>query len=129
MCLLAAMSLFGSMLTGCGGNGGKETVASPEASTEASPSASADESGFVGLEDRTPVTLKIFMKDITEDIEFTDPVAEKIKELTGVTLEIEHAVGGDEQAIPLMIASGDYPDMIFAKGDTGLLVDAGALIP
>ncbi|ADZ82744.1 ABC transporter substrate-binding protein [Cellulosilyticum lentocellum] len=129
VCLLAAMSLFGSMLTGCGGNGGKETVASPEASTEASPSASADASGFVGLEDRTPVTLKIFMKDITEDIEFTDPVAEKIKELTGVTLEIEHAVGGDEQAIPLMIASGDYPDMIFAKGDTGLLVDAGALIP
>ena len=27
-----------------------------------------------------------------------------------------------------MIASGEYPDLIYAKGDTGKLVDAGALI-
>ena len=52
----------------------------------------------------------------------------KITELTGVTLKITHPVAGDEQAIPLMIASGDYPDLIFAKGDTGKLVDAGAII-
>ena len=129
MCFLAAMSLFGSMLTGCGSKGDEKTATTPSASAEVSASTQPDTSGFVGLEDRTPITLTIFMKDITEDIEFTDPVAEKIKELTGVTLEISHAVGGDEQAIPLMIASGDYPDMIFAKGDTGLLVDAGALIP
>jgi len=28
-----------------------------------------------------------------------------------------------------MAASGDYPDLIYAKGDLSLLKDAGALIP
>jgi len=128
-------TMIASMGTGCG-NKSSETAADP--STPASESTEtpeptteqeSDESGFVGLADRTPTTLRVFYKDQLEDVEFTDPIAEKIKELTGVTLEIEHAVGGDEQAIPLMVASGDYPDMIFAKGDTGLLVDAGAIIP
>lgn len=134
MAMLVITSMLGSTLVGCGKDAAQaDASASPsestEASTEPSPSATADADGFVGLADRTPTTLRVFYKDQLEDIEFTDPVAEKIKELTGVTLEIEHAVGGDEQAIPLMIASGDYPDLIFAKGDTGLLVDAEALIP
>lgn len=74
-------------------------------------------------------TLTFFSADLTEDAPFDDPVAEKITEETGVKLEISHPVGGDEQAIPLMIASGDYPDMIFAKGDIGKMIDAGALLP
>lgn len=126
---LVVMSLFGGMLVSCTTTGGKEVVAIKEANLLTDGQSAPLGNKLIGLEDRTPVTLRIFMKDITEDIEFTDPVAEKIKELTGVTLEIEHAVGGDAQAIPLMIASGDYPDMIFAKGDTALLVDADALIP
>ena len=134
MAMLVITSMLGSTFVGCGKDAAQaDASASPsestEASTEPSPSATADADGFVGLADRTPTTLRVFYKDQLEDIEFTDPVAEKIKELTGITLEIEHAVGGDEQAIPLMIASGDYPDLIFAKGDTGLLVDAEALIP
>ena len=48
---------------------------------------------------------------------------------TGIKLELSHPVGGDEQAIPLMIASGDYPDMIYSKGDLNKLIDAGAAIP
>lgn len=134
--LVAAM--VGSMAVGCGGSSEQTNAAADDAtqaageetakaSTSEAPEPDAD--GFVGLADRTPTTLRVFYADQTEDIEFTDPIADKIKELTGVTLEIEHAVGGDKQAIPLMIASGDYPDMIFAKGDTGLLVDAEAIIP
>lgn len=75
-----------------------------------------------------PVTLSFFTADLTEDKSFDDPVAKKITEETGVILDIQHPVGGDEQAIPLMIASGDYPDMIFAKGDIGKLIDAGGII-
>lgn len=79
-------------------------------------------------EEQEPVTLSLFNADLTEDKSFDDPVAQKITEETGVTLELEHPVGGDEQAIPIMIASGDYPDMIFAKGDIGKLIEAGGVI-
>ena len=74
-------------------------------------------------------TLTFFNADLQTDDNFDNPVAEAITEKTGVKLEISHPVGGDEQAIPLMIASGDYPDMIFGKGDINKLIDASAVIP
>ncbi|MFZ8764546.1 ABC transporter substrate-binding protein [Enterococcus diestrammenae] len=74
-------------------------------------------------------TLSFFSADLTEDDPFDNPVAKEITKRTGVKLEISHPVGGDEQAVPLMIASGDYPDMIFAKGDIGKMIDAEALEP
>lgn len=78
--------------------------------------------------DKTPITLTFFNCDITEDMNFDDDVAKKIKELTGVTLEIKHPVAANTQSIPLMIACGEYPDLIYAKGDTSKLIDAGAII-
>ncbi|MDE1549093.1 ABC transporter substrate-binding protein [Jeotgalibaca caeni] len=74
-------------------------------------------------------TLTFFSADLQTDDPFSNPVAQEITKRTGVKLEISHPVGGDEQAIPLMIASGDYPDMIFGKGDLNKLIDAGAVIP
>jgi putative aldouronate transport system substrate-binding protein len=78
---------------------------------------------------KKPVTFTLFTSDATEDLIFDDPVAKAITEKTGVTLKIDHPVGGDTQAIPLMIASGEYPDLIYAKGDLTKLIDAGAVIP
>lgn len=78
---------------------------------------------------KTPITLTLFNADATEDMPFTDPVAQKITELTGVTLEVDRPVGGATQAVPLMIASGQYPDLIYAKGDLDMLIEAGAVIP
>jgi len=77
----------------------------------------------------TPITFTFFNVDSSEDMPFTDPVAKKITEATGVTLAVDHPVGGDQQAIPLMIASGQYPDLIYAKGNLNLLIEAGAVIP
>ncbi|HWJ76828.1 MAG TPA: ABC transporter substrate-binding protein [Niallia sp.] len=74
-------------------------------------------------------TLTFFSADLTKDDKFDNPVAKEITKKTGVKLEISHPVGGDTQAVPLMIASGDYPDMIFGKGDINKLIDAGAVIP
>ncbi len=73
-------------------------------------------------------TLTFFTVDLSIDDPFTNPVAQEITERTGIKLEISHPVGGDEQAIPLMIASGDYPDLIYSKGDLNKLIDAGAVI-
>ncbi len=83
--------------------------------------ASTDSSG--------PITFSFFTSDATEDMLWNDPVAQEITKRTGVTLEVERPVAGDTQAIPLMIASGEYPDIIFAKGDLTKLIDAEAVIP
>ncbi|MDR0785499.1 MAG: ABC transporter substrate-binding protein [Treponema sp.] len=77
----------------------------------------------------SPITFTLFTVDATEDMLFDDPVAKKITEATGVTLAVDHPVGGDQQAIPLMIASGQYPDLIYAKGDLTMLIEADAVIP
>jgi putative aldouronate transport system substrate-binding protein len=74
-----------------------------------------------------PVTLTFYSADGAEKT-FDDPVAKKITEATGVTLELDYPVGGNDETIPLMIASGDYPDMIYAKGDIGKLIQAGGVI-
>lgn len=49
---------------------------------------------------------------------------------TGVTLSAEFDVGsgGGQDKISLMAASGEYPDLIYAKGELGKLVDAEAII-
>lgn len=73
-------------------------------------------------------TLTFFSADLPHDEPFTNPVAQEITKLTGVKLDISHPVGGDTQAIPVMIAGGDYPDMIFAKGDINQMIEADALL-
>jgi len=78
---------------------------------------------------KAPITLTMFTVDSSEDLPFTDPVAAEITKRTGVTLSVDHPVAGDTQAIPLMLASGEYPDLIFAKGATTKLIEAGAIIP
>ena len=82
-----------------------------------------------GKMDKSPITLTFYNCDTSTDMPFDDDVAKKITELTGVTLKITHPVSsGDQQSIPLMIASGEYPDLIYAKSDTGKLIEAGGII-
>jgi len=77
----------------------------------------------------SPITFTLYNEDATEDMPFNDPVAQEITRRTGVTLKIDRPVGGDQQAIPIMIASGQFPDLIFAKGNLAMLIEAGAILP
>jgi putative aldouronate transport system substrate-binding protein len=77
----------------------------------------------------SPITITMYNEDWTHgDLPFDNPVAKKITEKTGVTLKIEGPVGDVNQKIGIMIASEDYPDIIYAKGNYGKFVEAGALI-
>ena len=79
-----------------------------------------------------PATLTVYIGEVNpNDDQFKSPVSQKIKEITGVTLEIEYAPNqaAVRDKIQIMAASGDYPDLVYAKGDLSLLKDAGALIP
>ncbi|WP_121609514.1 ABC transporter substrate-binding protein [Mesobacillus foraminis] len=60
--------------------------------------------------------------------DMNSPVGKVVKEKTGVTVKPEFDVNGGTQKIALMVASGEYPDLIWPKGGAGTLVEAGALI-
>ncbi len=72
------------------------------------------------------VTMTLFSTDkISTD--YSNPVADKIAEATGVRLEVQMPIGEVNQSINTMIASGDYTDFLLVK-DTAYLVDVDALI-
>ena len=74
------------------------------------------------------MVLKMFSYDINPNYTgFEDPIGREITKRTGIKLDIEYPVGDPEERITLMIASGEYPDLIFHKG-AGKFVDAGAFI-
>lgn len=83
------------------------------------------------VEDKSPITITFYNADgNAKSSTFSDAVAKEITKETGVTLKIDYPVAGNTTTrIPLMIASGQYPDIIYAKGDTPKMVEAGALIP
>lgn len=113
--LLVTVSMLAGILAGCGGDstGGSATDAA---------AAGAD-----GAEAGGVVELTFYNADGQED-PWTDPVAQVLTEKTGVKLKTEYPVSSDDQKVALMIAEQNYPDMIYAKGDAGSLIDAGALI-
>lgn len=74
-----------------------------------------------------PITFTFYNADGSED-PWTDPVALAITEATGVTLDTLYPSDVDVKAAELMIATGELPDMIFAKGDSDILIEQGALI-
>lgn len=104
---MTAALMAALLLAGC--------AARPGASA-AQPSESAD-----------PLTLTFFNIDGVSD-PWTDPVALKITEATGVSLKTEYPARGSGDAIDLMLADGDYPDLIYAKEKSNRLIEAGALI-
>lgn len=77
--------------------------------------------------DKEPLKFVFYNADGKED-PWTDPVAKKITEETGVTLQTDYPVNENEKKIALMIATGEYPDLIFAKGEAGELIENGSLI-
>ncbi|HAU86296.1 MAG TPA: sugar ABC transporter substrate-binding protein [Lachnospiraceae bacterium] len=78
-------------------------------------------------QEKEPITFVFYNADGVED-PWTDPVAKEITKATGVTLETDYPVNGSAERIALMIATGEYPDLIFAKGDAGTLIDSRSLI-
>lgn len=109
--VLAALMAVGA-LSGCGGNGG--------GSANGTEPAGSGENGGV-------VELTFYNADGQED-PWTDPVALALTEATGVKLSTDYPVSSDDQKVALMIAEQSYPDIIYAKGDAGSLIEAGALI-
>ena len=50
--------------------------------------------------------------------------------ITGVKLKTDRPIGGNDESesVAVMIAEEKYPDIIFAKGSAGSLIDAGVMM-
>ncbi|WP_091064781.1 ABC transporter substrate-binding protein [Paenibacillus sp. NFR01] len=121
--LLAGLMLVSA---GCGSsNNNAGNAASPSASNAANNT--AENTG----NDTSPISFSFFGADASPNWNnMQDDVGKVITEKTGVSLEAEFDVGsgGGQDKIALMSASGQYPEIIYAKGEIGKLVDAGALL-
>ncbi|WP_458126873.1 ABC transporter substrate-binding protein [Paenibacillus sp. Z3-2] len=79
----------------------------------------------------SPISFTFFGADASPNWnKMQDAVGKKITEKTGVSINAEFDIssGGGNDRISLMAASGDYPDLIFPKGNLTRLVDAGAMV-
>ena len=89
-----------------------------------------DYGGLTALPDADdPITYSIFVRDPGTAASKDNPVIQKIQELTGVTFEYEYLVGDLDQKLGVMIAGGDYPDVVFSPEGVPQFVESGAAIP
>ncbi|SFE44591.1 putative aldouronate transport system substrate-binding protein [Paenibacillus catalpae] len=128
---LLTVSLAAAMLavtaSACGGNNDNNANSgnsgnSGNAATNASTSPEAD--------DKTPVTFSYYSFSSQKDTLASDTVIGKeLQTQTGVDWKMEFLVGDPQTKSGVMIASGDYPDVIVPEGEIDKLLDAGAFIP
>ncbi|QDH20666.1 ABC transporter substrate-binding protein [Saccharibacillus brassicae] len=117
---MAALLMTSTLVVAAGCGGG-------DAANKSSGAGTSSETGAPSTE---PIEFSFFGGDASPNwTGMQDAVGKAITEKTGVTLNAEFAVSGtDQQKIALMIASGDYPEIIFPKGETSKLVSAGAMV-
>jgi len=119
-----AALLMTSTFVVAAGCGGAETATTKPANNETGTTAAE------ATPSTEPVEFSFFGGDASPNwTGMQDAVGKKITEKTGVSLKAEFAVSGtDQQKVALMIASGEYPQIIFPKGETSKLVSAGAMV-
>lgn len=127
--LMLVSAMVAGMLAGCGSDSGSSKGGS---STETGSAAEASSSGETAddADDKSPITFEYFNAD-GKNGNWDNPVAKAITEATGVTLDVSYPVasqGDAKEDVALMIANDEYPDMIYAKGSSTDLYQAGALI-
>ena len=122
--LLIALAMAVAMLAGC--SSGTPTDAND-------PASAGDGSAAATGDERTPATfslLQMAAATSTVDPWIDTPVGQYLQEKTNVELEIEFLVGSDvRQKASLLIAAGEYPDLLTTCDASGDLKAAGAFVP
>ncbi|MBW5445263.1 extracellular solute-binding protein [Cohnella sp. CFH 77786] len=110
-----------ALLSACSKSNGGGNQGTPEAS----PSAAGSEPASHG---KDPVELSLFIDAPWYPVkEWKGPVADKITEKTGVKLKV--TIATDDKQLPLMIASGDLPDLVFTYANVDRLSDSKLSYP
>ena len=95
------------------------TTAAPAPATEAAPAAEPQ---------NKPITFTMFVGSTDQGPTKDNVTMKKIEEMTGVTVEFEFLVGDLDQKMGVMIASGDYPDLLNPSQGRSRYVQAGTFI-
>ncbi|WP_150273460.1 ABC transporter substrate-binding protein [Paenibacillus tepidiphilus] len=125
------MLLSTMLIAGCGGNNNNAANNAANSGNTGTNTGSEAAGNNAAAEDTSPMTITFFGADTSPNWNnMQDDVGKAITEKTGVTIEAEYDVasGGGEDKISLMAASADMPDLIFAKGNLGKLIDAGMVL-
>lgn len=131
--IILSLMMLVAMLAGC--STPAETPAEEPAETGSSePAASGEEpAAEEPAAERTPATFHFFYSSsatTTVDPWLDTPVGQWLQEKTNVELEIEYLVGSDvRQKASLLIAAGEYPDIMTTGDASGDYFAAGAFIP
>ncbi|MFE4710598.1 extracellular solute-binding protein [Paenibacillus sp. NPDC056722] len=108
-------ALAAGLLAGCGSNDGKDNANQTAGDNKK----------------EEPITLTWFDSN-TKGEPFTDAVAQEITKKTGISLSIQQPTGNPTEKLSLMLASGDYPDVVvMSRGDASLdkYITSGAFVP
>ena len=131
--IILTLMMVVAMLAGCSTT--TETPAtSPEATSgDAAPADGGEEQPAEEVVERDPATFSLlYMSSATTTVDpwLDTPVGQWLQEKTNVELEIEYLVGSDvRQKASLLIAAGEYPDIMNTGDASGDLYAAGAFIP
>lgn len=124
------MLLSSMLIAGCGGNNNAANNTANNTPADTGNNTETNQAADEAM-DTSPFTISFFGGDASPNWNnMQDDVGKVITEKTGVTIDAEFDVGsgGGDQKIPMMAASGEVPDLIFAKGNLSTLVDAGLII-
>lgn len=120
-CIILSMIMIMAFISGCSNSNqvAEKTNEIIETATKST--------GIAKLE---PITITAFNQTSLgdKDDEFKSPVAQKIKEATGVTLDIEYAVGDYTQKVAVMIASEDFPDIMTSGEKLPQMIQTGSFM-
>ncbi len=124
--ILLTVTMLGGLLAGCGSSENKTNTTGDKTDTGTNKGTNA---GNTTAEDKSPITFSFFSEDPSPNWNnMQDDIGKVLTEKTGVTLDAEYAVGDPTQKVALIATSGQYPDLISAKGDISKMVDAGAML-
>lgn len=138
--LLLAVAMVSTMaLTGCKSkeNNAASTTeptatqaAADDTAATATPTVEAKYDGDTGFDIGDVETYDILWESNFQGFDnWESPVAQKITEMTGVKLNFIMATGDYNEQVALMLAGGDYPDLMLAQSDTlATLVNAGVTV-
>ena len=117
---LAVVMASVMLITGCGSNN----------SNNGNNGGTSTNTGSNAVEDNSPVTYTYFSFASGKDVLASETViGKKLQEQTNVDWKMEFAIGDVATKSGVMIAGGDYPDIISPDGEIEKLLDAEAFIP
>jgi len=123
--LAAFFALTAFALSACGGNDDTPAVDGDAARAVAA----AHGLPPSGMEDMPFFEFTFFHRDPDMPPMADNPIIEIIEQITNVRVNFEHLVGDLETSMGIMLAAGDFPDVLFLGGDSDRFINEGAFIP